>query len=108
LFLKLRSDTLDRIVKYDADLAFSLYKATEVDLDKLPPYLVEEQRNLDLRLSQKMAAENPELALRLARTALARGFSYELLTTLAQLTASTRNKPRSFISKLSRSSAIPT
>ena len=85
VFLKLRSDTLDRIVKYDAELAFSLYKATEVDLDKFPPYLVEEQRNLDLRLSQKMAAENPEVALRLARTAVARGFSYELLTTLAQL-----------------------
>ena len=85
VFLKLRSDTLDRIVQHDPELAFSFFKATEVDLDKLPHYLIDEQRHLDLRLSQKLAADNPEVALRLARMALARGFSYGLLETLAQL-----------------------
>jgi len=85
VFLKLRSDTLDRIAKFDAELAFSFFKATELDLEKIPHYLVDEQRNLDLRLSQKLAAENPEVALRLARASMARGLSYGLLETLAQL-----------------------
>lgn len=85
VFLKLRSDTLERIVKYDAELAFSFFKATEVDLDKLPRYLVEHERNLDLRLSQKLAANNPEVAVRLARLSLARGFSHDLFMTMVQL-----------------------
>ena len=85
VFLKLRSDTLDRIARYDGELAFSFFKATQVDLDKLPRYLVDEQFNLELRLSQKLAADNPEVALRIARTALARGFSYGLFDTLTQL-----------------------
>ncbi len=85
VFLKLRSDTLDRIGKYDAELAFSFFKATEVDLEKVPHYLVEQERNLDVRLSQKVAAKNPDVALRFARLALERGFSDELLNALAQL-----------------------
>ena len=85
VFLKLRSDTLERLIKYDAELAFSFFKATEVDLDKLPRYLADSERNVDLRLSQKLAAQNPEIAVRLARLSLARGFSHDLLMTLFQL-----------------------
>ena len=85
VFLKLRSDTLDRIIKYDAELAYSFFKATEVDLDNLPPYLFEEERKLDLRLSQKLAAQNPDVAVRLARRALERGFPEELLMILGRL-----------------------
>ena len=85
VFLKLRSDTLDRIVKYDAELAYSFFKATEVDLEKFPPFMFEEERKLDLRLSQKLAAQNPDVAVRLARRALERGFSEELLMILERL-----------------------
>jgi hypothetical protein len=85
VFLKLRSDTVERIAKYDGELAFAFFKATELDLDKLPQYLVDNERNLDVRLAQKLAAQNPELSMRLARLALAREFSNELLVTILQL-----------------------
>ena len=85
VFLKLRSDTLERIIKCDPELAYSFLKATEVDLGKVPHYLVDHELNVDLRLSQKLAAQNPEIAVRLARAALERGFSDELLGTVIQL-----------------------
>ncbi len=85
VFLKLRSDTVERIARCDAELAFSFFKATEVDLEKLPHYLIENERDLDVRLAQKLAAQNPEVSIRLARVALARGFSEGLLVTIMQL-----------------------
>lgn len=85
VFLKLRSDTLNRIVKYDPELANSFFKATEVDLEKVPYYLATEERHLDAILADKLASRSPEISLQLARHALARGFSEDVLVILGRL-----------------------
>ena len=85
VFLKLRSDTLERIAKYDAELAFSFFKNTQVDLDKLPYYVAEDQRSIDVRLAQKFAQQSPDLAVRLARESLERELSGEVLAVLYRL-----------------------
>ena len=82
VFLKLRSDTLERIAKYDAELAFSFFKNTQVDMDKLPYYVAESERSIDVRLAQKFAQQSPELAVRLARESLGRELSGEVLVVL--------------------------
>jgi hypothetical protein len=85
VFLKLRSDTLGRIVKYDPELAYSFFKATEVDLDKIPNYLIGEEHNLDVILAHQLAGRSPEISLQLARHALARGLSEDVLYILGRL-----------------------
>ena len=100
VFLKLRSDTIERIIKYDPELAFSFLKATEVDLEKIPPYLVDNERNLELRLSRKLAGQNPDAAVRLARLALDRGFSTDVLSTLVQLNRKHKGHATAFFKQI--------
>ncbi len=86
VFLRLRMDTVERIAKHDAELALVFLKATELSSDKPPPYGVpESERALELRLAKEIAADNPDLALKLGRQSLARGFSNDLLSLLRQL-----------------------
>jgi hypothetical protein len=87
VFLHLRADTIDRISKYDADLAFDFFKATEPpQTDKELPYqFAEMERQLELHLANQMAAQSPQLSLKIARKMLAGGFSDELLSVLRQL-----------------------
>lgn len=86
VFLRLRTDTVERIAKHDAELALSFLKATELSPDKPAPYgVAESERALELRLAKEVAANNPDTALKLARQSLARGFPNELLLLLKNL-----------------------
>ncbi len=86
VFLQLRLDTVRRIAKRDADLALAFLKATESPPDLTRPYEVAGiERALELQLAKEMAADNPEIALKLGRQSLARGFSDDLLALLSKL-----------------------
>ena len=86
VFLKLRADTIDRIAKYDPELALAFLKSTELTTQqRLPNHLAEYNRNLELRLAKKIGANNPEMALKIARESLRRGLSDDLLMVLRQL-----------------------
>jgi hypothetical protein len=86
VFIRLRTDTVERIAKHDAELALAFLKATQLSSDQPLPYgVAESERNLELRLAKEVAAANPDLALKLGRQSLARGFSDDLLALLGQL-----------------------
>lgn len=86
VFLKLRMDTIERIAKHDADLALAFLKATEPAPSNLKSHQIDElERNLEIRLASQIAAENPEMALKLGRKTLSRGFSHDLLSLLRKL-----------------------
>lgn len=86
VFLRLREDTVERIARHDAKLALEFLKATELSSDTpLPHGVSESERALELRLAKEIAANNPDLALKLGRQSLARGFSHDLISLLRQL-----------------------
>jgi hypothetical protein len=81
VFIRLRTDTVERVAKHDPELAFAFFKATEINFDKpLPGGITESVQALELQLAKKFAAKNPDLALQLGRSSLARGLSYELMS----------------------------
>src|ERR1043165_2935479 len=75
VFLQLRINTIERIAKHDGDFALAFFKATEQpDLetkDKENAYHLE--RALELRLAQQVAANSPEVALKLAERSMENG-----------------------------------
>lgn len=88
IFLKLRTETVERIAKYDGELALAFLKTTEFTSDKpLPSDIAtfKHQHGLEVRLAKLMANTNPDLALTLARQSLAQGVSDDLLQVLKQL-----------------------
>jgi hypothetical protein len=86
VFFHLRVDTVERIARYDPNLALDFFKATEPASEvKLPYQFAEMQRQLEMRLAQQIAADSPEVALKIARRTLKNGFSYELHALLRQL-----------------------
>jgi len=86
VFLKLRVDTVERIAKYDAELALTFLSATEPTSNKeLVKQLTESERGLELRLASQMANNNVELAVKLARQSLDQGFSNDLLVLLKRV-----------------------
>jgi hypothetical protein len=86
VFLQLRINTVERIAKHDSEFALSFLKATEFS-EELPRTtgFINNERNLTLSIARKLAADNPELALKLGRESLAAGFSNELLALLRKL-----------------------
>ena len=93
VFLKLRADTVQRIAKYDPELAFNFLNATEPEprvRDLTGMYT--EARDVETQLAKKIVANNSDIALKLGRKALARGFSRELLSLLRQLHRKHRDK----------------
>lgn len=86
VFLKLRVDTVERIAKYDAELALAFLSATEPTSNKeLVKQLTESERGLELRLASQMANNNPDLAVKLARQSLDQGLSNDLLVLLKRV-----------------------
>ena len=85
VFLQLRTDTIDRIAKYDPEFAFDFLKTTVPPYEEMPPAARERERALALRLGKTVADTNPDIALKLGRAALAQGVSEELLTVLRPL-----------------------
>ena len=93
VFLKLRIDTIGRIANLDAEAALAFLKATEPEMDLTKsPAVAEMTRNLEIQLASRIAAENPELALKLGRNSLAHGFSHELLQLLRLLARRDKEK----------------
>jgi hypothetical protein len=86
MFLRLRMDTVERIAKHDAELALAFLQATEITPDQELRYdVAESERALELRLANEIAAANPDIALKLGRQSLSRGFSADLVPLLKQL-----------------------
>lgn len=86
VFRQLRINTVERIAKHDAELALSFLKATEFSEEsQRTPGFINTERNLALGLARKLAADNPELALKLGRESLEADFSNELVGLLRKL-----------------------
>lgn len=95
VFLRLRMDTVKRIVKYDPELAYEFFKATALGPDLK---LTEEARTgewaLEAQLAKQVAASSPELALQLARKELTHSFSDELRKIFEQLNRKHKEQAR--------------
>ena len=86
VFLKLRVDTVERIAKHDAQAALAFLKNTKPSPDQpLPKYAEQDMQGLEMRLAQKVARDNPEAAVMLARESLDHGFDYQLVPLLRRL-----------------------
>jgi len=86
VFLKLRVDTVERIAKHDAQAALSFLKNTKPNPDQpLPKYAEQSTEGLEMRLAQKVARDNPEAALLLARESLDHELSHQLVPLLLRL-----------------------
>jgi hypothetical protein len=102
VFLRLRGDTLARIVKHDPELALEFLRATRLPPNvTLAPYLLGiDEESLELRLAAQIAAKNPQLALKLGRESLAKGFSGELLSFLTDLRRYDKEKSLTFYKEI--------
>jgi hypothetical protein len=86
VFWQLRSDTLGRIAKHDPELAIEFLRATRLPEDEQLPYQTSDtEAALELRLAAQAAAKNPDLAVKLGRESLEKGFSSDLLIVLSTL-----------------------
>ena len=86
VFMKLRVDTVERIAKYDAELALAFLSATEsTSNNELVKKLNKKERGLELRLASQMANNNPDLAVKLARQSLDQGLSKDLIVLLKRV-----------------------
>ena len=85
VFLQLRRDTLDRIAQHDPVLALEFLRATKPLLEGEQNQMQESEKQLEIRLASQIAAKNPQLALKLGRESLAKGFSADLLSVLFRL-----------------------
>ena len=92
VFMKLRGDTVQRIAKYDPEFALTFLSATAPQGEEITRMFTEQQRNLEVQLAKQIAATNPDIALKLGRQSLARGFSVDLLPVLRQLHRKHRDK----------------
>ena len=79
VFLRLRMDTINRIVKHDPELAYEFFKATAISPDvKLSESARAAEQQLEAQLAKQAANSSPDLALQLGRKVLAHGLSDEL------------------------------
>ena len=85
VFMKLRIDTVARIAKYDAELAFDFLRATTPTYEQIPGAIAARERDFEVQLAGKFVAGNPDLALKIGRQSLKRGFSDNLLPLMKQL-----------------------
>jgi hypothetical protein len=88
VFLQLRVTTVERVSRHDPVLALSFFRATQLPSDPTSPdtkYLLMQEHAFEMRLAKDIAANNPEIALELARQSLAHSFSVDVLPLLRQL-----------------------
>ena len=86
VFLKLRTDTIQRIAKYDGQAAYDFLKVTEPVFENQEPYeFRENEQALELRLAKQIAANNPDVALKLGRQALKQSLNADVLSVLRRL-----------------------
>jgi len=93
VFHQLRINTVERIAKHDPEFALSFLKATELSEDaSRPTGFAYGDRILTLNLAKQIAANNPDLALKLARESFEDGFPNELLALLKKLNKTHREQ----------------
>lgn len=86
VFLKLRTDTIQRIAKYDGQAAYDFLKVTEPVFENQEPYeFRENEQTLELRLARQIAADNPDVALKLGRQSLKQSLNSDVLRVLNRL-----------------------
>lgn len=85
VFMNLRSDTIQRIAKYDPELAHSFFKATAVDSERLPITVQNRERELELLLARRIAATNPDIAVELGLKSASYDFPDDLRVIIGQL-----------------------
>ena len=86
VFFRLRGDTVGRIAKHDPELAIAFLRATRLTMNTEFPYgRRDAEKTLELWLATRVAGKSPEVALKLGRAWLAKGFSSELLSVLLKL-----------------------
>lgn len=86
VFLKLRTDTIERIAKYDGQTAYDFLKVTEPVFENQEPYeFRENEQALELRLAKQIAVNNPDVALKLGRQAIRQGLNSDVLRVLSSL-----------------------
>lgn len=90
VFFKLRDNTAERMAQRDPELALAFVRDTVSFVNEfarrpdgeISPAIALQEHELELRLAKKISAANPEVAIKLARQSLAKGFSNDLLTVL--------------------------
>lgn len=86
VFLKLRTDTIQRIAKFDGQAAYDFLKVTEPVFENQEPYeFRENEQTLELRLAKQIAANNPDVALKLGRQSLKQSLNTDVLRVLSRL-----------------------
>ncbi len=103
VFDQLRINTVERIARHDSELALSFLKATEFS-EELPRTRGANytEGNIALALARKLAADNPELALKLGRESLEAGFPNQLLGLLKRLNAKHREQATTLYGEIIR------
>jgi len=86
VFLKLRTDTIQRIAKYDGQAAYDFLKVTEPVFENQEPYeFRHNEQTLELHLAKQIAANNPDVALKLGRQSLKQSLNSDVLRVLSRL-----------------------
>ena len=86
VFMRLRSDTVERIAKYDPEFAYQFFKATELNPAKKPSKEISAAQDaIEAQLAKQIARNSPDVALQIGRKLLARGFPDDLNTVLVRL-----------------------
>ena len=86
VFMRLRTETVQRIAQHDPELAFEFFQATALSPDlKLSEQVKAGQVQLEGQLAKQIAANNPKIALQLARKLLEHGFPDELIVLVRKL-----------------------
>lgn len=86
VFMRLRTDTVERIAQRDPELAYEFFKATALGPNvKLNGEARTGEAEIEAYLARQVAANNPDIALQIAKKRLALGFSEDLITLIRKL-----------------------
>ena len=95
VFLKLRTDTVQRIAKHNAKAAFAFFNATKPTFDgELSNQIVDTERVLERELGKQIASESPELAVELSRKLLEEEISSDVLLILRDVRRKDKEQAR--------------
>ncbi len=84
-FHELRQNLVMRIAAHDPEMALTALRQTGLPATVTRQWLPQNESNLELTLANFIVAKNPELALKIARTSLSRGVTWNLTSLLSQL-----------------------
>ncbi len=110
VFQKLHEDNVERIAKHDPELALTVLKETFSMVEeaarrpdgKVPPDVLRQEQDLELRLAQRIGARNVEVSVQLARQALEHGLDEQLLMLLIRISAKNREQAQSLYKDIVR------